>query len=92
MIFPSLHPGEWGLEAHMDHAVYLKVAEVASASGLHVLDLTERFAELGRDWARWRVSREDAHPNEAAHSIAAEALARFVEERGLLESRRESSQ
>ncbi len=91
MIFPSLHPGTWSLEAHMDRSVYIKVARAASASGLHVLDLTERLAELGGDWARWRVSREDAHPNESAHSVAAEALARFVRERQLLKPDREGS-
>jgi hypothetical protein len=51
---------------------------------MDVLDLIPAFAGEGGDWKRWWATPYDSHPNEAAHAVAAAAVARHLRERPLL--------
>lgn len=87
VLFPTLLPGEWTPASYPAREVYSRVAREAERSGLLTLDLTEAFAEAGGDWKRWWATPYDAHPNAAAHAVAANAIARFLREHGLLRDR-----
>ena len=65
---------------------YARVAEVARSARIQVLTLAGPFAARGGDWRRWWATRYDPHPNPAAHRLAARAIAREIQARGLLGS------
>ena len=59
--------------------VHAKVAQAAAEAGARVLDLLPRYR--GLDWRLLVVDgADDEHPNEIAHRIAAQAIAREVDE------------
>jgi hypothetical protein len=59
--------------------VHAKVAQAAAESGAMVVDLLPLYR--GMDWRLLVVNgADDEHPNEIAHRIAAQAIARAVEE------------
>ncbi len=72
-----LFPLMIGLDADYPLAgVHAKVADMARAAGLPVLDLVPAFA--GQDAADLHVHVADHHPNGRAHAIAAEAIAAWL--------------
>ncbi|HYC31629.1 MAG TPA: SGNH/GDSL hydrolase family protein [Gemmatimonadales bacterium] len=75
VLFPDLTPGEWTAETYPSRGIHDRVAAAARAAGLEAFDLTAAFAAEGGDWKRWWASPYDAHPNEAAHAVAAAAIA-----------------
>jgi lysophospholipase L1-like esterase len=59
--------------------VHAKVAQAAGEAGAKVVDLFPRYR--GLDWERLVVNgADDEHPNEIAHRIAAQAIARAVDQ------------
>jgi hypothetical protein len=59
--------------------IHAKVAQAAGEAGAKVVDLLPRYR--GLDWRLLVVNgADDEHPNEIAHRIAAQAIARAVEE------------
>jgi len=59
--------------------IHAKVAQVAAEAGAMVVDLLPRYR--GIDWQLLVVDGpDDEHPNEIAHRIAAQAIARAVDE------------
>ena len=78
VLFPDLTPGEWTAETYPSRDIHERVAATARSAGLEVLDLAPAFAAEGGDWKRWWASPYDAHPNEAAHAVAAAAVARHL--------------
>ena len=63
---------------------YARVAEAARNAGILVLDLTATYAAQGDGGRRWWATSYDPHPNIAAHSVAAAAIAGEIRTRGLL--------
>jgi hypothetical protein len=59
--------------------VHAKVAQAAGEAGAKVVDLLPRYR--GLDWRLLVVNgADDEHPNEIAHRIAAQAIARAIDE------------
>jgi lysophospholipase L1-like esterase len=58
------------------------IASFCAKNGIEMIDLFHVFE--GRPYASLWVHASDQHPNEEGHAIAAEALADFILERGLL--------
>ncbi len=69
VLFPAY--SHWGPEYPFG-AIHEQVAGAFAAEGARVLDL--RSAYEGMDGAELRVGLFDAHPNERAHAIAADAI------------------
>jgi hypothetical protein len=69
VVFPFF--GVWGPEYPFD-AAHDRVQEAWNSLGVRVVDL--RFAYRANEADTLVVNRFDAHPNELAHSIAADAL------------------
>ncbi len=66
-------------ESYPFAAEHAKVAQAAAEAGARVLDLLPQYR--GLDWRLLVVDgADDEHPNEIAHRIAAQAIAREVEE------------
>jgi lysophospholipase L1-like esterase len=84
VLFPPLLPGEWTPTSSPARDVYSRVAQEAERSGLLTLDLAQAFVAAGGDWKRWWATPYDSHPNAAAHAVAANAIAGFLRERGVL--------
>ncbi|HUF36791.1 MAG TPA: SGNH/GDSL hydrolase family protein [Gemmatimonadales bacterium] len=84
VLFPDLTPGAWTPADHPSRPIHDRVAEQARAAGMDVLDLITAYAAEGGDWKRWWATPYDSHPNEAAHAVAAAAVARHLRERRLL--------
>jgi len=84
VLFPDLTPGAWTAADHPSRGIHERVAKEARSAGMDVLDLIPAFAGEGGDWKRWWATPYDSHPNEAAHAVAASAVARHLRERLLL--------
>ena len=82
-MFPRILKGEWTADSHPDRILYGKIARAAADLGLEVLDLTSVLAVPGVDWSRWWATRDDHHPNAAAHDLIARAIATRITERWL---------
>jgi lysophospholipase L1-like esterase len=82
VIFPYFYPGPWSSESYPAADINRKVAAAAEAAGLSVLDLTPVFAS--DDGKSWWATAWDAHPNAAAHDLAAREILRSLTERGLI--------
>ncbi len=64
------------------HAYHAAVTRACREAGIPVLDLYPMFE--GERGSRFWISLTDTHPNAAANGIIGEAIARFVEENGLV--------
>jgi lysophospholipase L1-like esterase len=84
VLFPDLTPGVWTPETYPARDIHTRVAREAAAAGLDTLDLAAAFAAEGGDWKRWWATPYDAHPNEAAYAVVANALADHIERHRLL--------
>jgi lysophospholipase L1-like esterase len=60
--------------------LHRKVKSAMEKAGVPVLDLQPVYAGFGRDGRSWHALPCDAHPNVEAHSIAADAIAKKLEE------------
>lgn len=89
MIFPNLVPGEHTPDSYPYAPIVKKVSAAATAAGLHVLDLVPVLAAQGGDWRRWWATPYDGHPNNAAHALAAQALAEYIGRNGWLAGSRQ---
>ncbi|HJU64374.1 MAG TPA: SGNH/GDSL hydrolase family protein [Gemmatimonadaceae bacterium] len=78
-IHPMLAPGEWTRDRYPLRDVHAKVAGVARAAGMRVLDVTQAFMAEGGDWKRWWAAPFDGHPNTEGHAIIADYTARFLD-------------
>ncbi len=59
--------------------LHKRIAQWAGESDYLFLDLLEAYRRSGVPARRYRVSRADAHPNSAAHAVAAEEILRKIE-------------
>lgn len=68
-------------EAGTFNNIYASVGETGRGSGFYVLDLSKAV-----QWPKenFGVSKTDGHPNAKAHSIAAEAIYKFLKEESLV--------
>jgi lysophospholipase L1-like esterase len=78
-IFPFMYELN---DRHPMAPVHRMIADHCIRSGIPVVDLLDAFR--GQDYPALWVHPSDQHPNEIGHRIAAEALARFILERGSL--------
>jgi lysophospholipase L1-like esterase len=78
LLMPRFVPGVWTAESHPDRTIHERVASAATRAGLRVLDVTRGFGAGGIRGEDWWATPYDGHPNEAAHAIIAEQVARFV--------------
>jgi hypothetical protein len=79
VIFPFM------FELTKDHPIapiHDLVGEAAREAGIPALDLLPSF--VGQSYTDLWVHPSDQHPNEKAHAIAAEAIARFLVDEGLV--------
>jgi lysophospholipase L1-like esterase len=86
LLVPRFTPGSWTAASHVDRDIHARVAEVAVAAGLYVVDLMPVFGATGEPGESWWAAPYDGHPNEAAHALIADEVARFLESRGLVPS------
>jgi lysophospholipase L1-like esterase len=87
VLFPLFTPGIQTESSYVFADVHRRVAAAAANAGLEVLDLTPAFVAAGGDWLRWWATPYDAHPSAEGHRLAAETIAAFIRERGLLVAR-----
>lgn len=78
VIFPELLPGAWTEERYPHLDLHLLIAGEARSAGFLVLDLLPTFVAAGGEWQDWWATEYDRHPNEAAHALAARAIASFL--------------
>ncbi|MDD5627630.1 MAG: SGNH/GDSL hydrolase family protein [Elusimicrobia bacterium] len=78
MIFPYFRPDS------EETAEYRKMKEVVEASGVDCLDLHAVFPRSQRRGFLPSTAVDDVHPDDAAHRIVAEAVARHLLKKGLL--------
>lgn len=77
------------LDLRYDHYLYApihaKVAEVAAAAGVPIVDLWPHFAEVDPNGRHWWALPWDAHPSVRAHALAGEIIAKEIEALELLQ-------
>ncbi len=84
-IYPFLYALD---ESHPFRPIHRRIVEYCNRNGIEVVDLFDAFD--GRSDTDLWVHPSDPHPNEEGQRIAAEALATFVREHGLLPASRKS--
>jgi lysophospholipase L1-like esterase len=81
VVFPLFEP----LDTYRWHAQHARAAQLAARYGIPALDLLEPFAAASQGDLRrlqGRCNRE--HPDEIGHRVAAEAIQKFLADRGLI--------
>lgn len=84
VLFPNLPNGKWTIKTFPYSKIYAKVERVISDAGLESLDLLPFFVEQGKDFSYWHVSKQNSHPNAAAHRMMGEKIAEYVEQKHVI--------
>jgi lysophospholipase L1-like esterase len=87
VLYPYLFPGHWTMATYPQNEIHEMVAAAARTAGLEVLDLRPTFLAAGKDLKDWWGTAFDSHPGGAAQLLAARAIAKYIQEHGLLEDR-----
>ncbi len=87
VIFPSFASPKMDEASYPFLKLHQKVAAAAQEAGLPVLDLRPVYARFGRSGRSWWALPCDAHPSVEGHRVAGEAIAKKIEELGVLTGR-----
>jgi hypothetical protein len=82
-LFPVFCNGRWSVQTYPNENLYDKAYRAAESSGLNAMYLLPAYIAKDKNFKEWTVSPTDAHPNEEAHAIAAEAIGDFIVKRNL---------
>jgi len=84
VIFNSFPKGKWTEETFPNAGIHKKVMMSALRAGLRVLYLLPEYIKWGKNFSYWVVSPANAHPNEKAQTIAAQAIWGYITKNGLI--------
>jgi hypothetical protein len=84
VIFPLFIPGNLSESTYLYADAHRLVRQTMEQFGVPVLDLRAVYAQTGRDAKSWWALPCDWHPSVEGHQVAAEAIAKKLEDLGFV--------